>query len=70
MPLQFFLTAEAVQRIYLSGNKDLVGFAAGQVIGMLNEIQPAGDVVRRLADEYHQAVRRISETMADPVQAQ
>ncbi len=69
MPLQFFLTAEAVQRIYLSENRDLVGFAAGQVIGMLNEIQPAGDVVRRLAEEYELAVARLKGTVEQAVSA-
>jgi NAD(P)H-dependent flavin oxidoreductase YrpB (nitropropane dioxygenase family) len=67
MPLQFFLTAEAVQRIYLSGNRDLVGFAAGQVIGMLNEVQPAGDVVRRLASEYEAAVSSLNDTLQGAV---
>jgi NAD(P)H-dependent flavin oxidoreductase YrpB (nitropropane dioxygenase family) len=67
MPLQFFLTAEAVQRIYLSENKDLVGFAAGQVIGMLNEIQPAGDVVRTLVREYEDAVEALGRTTAERV---
>ncbi|HEX9237111.1 MAG TPA: nitronate monooxygenase family protein, partial [Actinomycetota bacterium] len=67
MPLQFFLTAEAVQRIYLSGNRDLVGFAAGQVIGMLSQVQPAGDVVRRLVREYDEAVERLSATRAERV---
>jgi len=67
MPLQFFLTAEAVQRIYLSGNRDLVGFAAGQVIGMLSQVQPAGDVVGRLVREYDEAVERLSATRAERV---
>ena len=67
MPLQFFLTAEAVQRIYLSGNRDLVGFAAGQVIGMLDEVQPAGDVVRRLASEYESAVSSLNDTLQGAV---
>ena len=67
MPLQFFLTAEAVQRIYLSGNKDLIGFAAGQVIGMLDEVQPTGGVVRRLASEYEEAVEALGRTTAERV---
>jgi enoyl-[acyl-carrier protein] reductase II len=31
----------------------------GQVVGALKEIKPAGDVVRDIVSQYHQAVQRL-----------
>jgi NAD(P)H-dependent flavin oxidoreductase YrpB (nitropropane dioxygenase family) len=59
MPLQFMLVADANARITRSGNRDLAGFPVGQVVGMMDHVQPAKDVVRQLVEEYIEAVERL-----------
>jgi NAD(P)H-dependent flavin oxidoreductase YrpB (nitropropane dioxygenase family) len=59
MPLQFMLVADANARITRSGNRDLTGFPVGQVVGMMDHVQPAKDVVRQLVEEYIEAVERL-----------
>src|SRR5207237_1173638 len=48
MPLQFLATAEAMQRIFLSGNRELAGMPVGQIVGRMNEPRPAAEILRRL----------------------
>jgi NAD(P)H-dependent flavin oxidoreductase YrpB (nitropropane dioxygenase family) len=59
MPLQFMLVADANARITRSGNRDLTGFPVGQVVGMMDRVRPAKDVVRQLVEEYIEAVERL-----------
>jgi NAD(P)H-dependent flavin oxidoreductase YrpB (nitropropane dioxygenase family) len=59
MPLQFMLVADANARITRSQRSELIGFPVGQVVGMMNRVQPAKDVVRRLVEEYIEAVERL-----------
>lgn len=51
IPLQWMVQAEAVERIYHSGNKPLAGSPVGQIVGRMNQIRPAGQLVKDIADE-------------------
>jgi hypothetical protein len=63
MPLQFLLTAEAVGRIHRfakeTGRDDLVTSPVGQIVGSMNEVQPAGRVVLEMIDELIDAFQRL-----------
>jgi NAD(P)H-dependent flavin oxidoreductase YrpB (nitropropane dioxygenase family) len=60
MPLQFMLTAEAQQRIWRSGNKELMGFPVGQIVGTMNKVKPVRDVMFELVEEYVEATERLN----------
>jgi NAD(P)H-dependent flavin oxidoreductase YrpB (nitropropane dioxygenase family) len=59
MPLQFMLVADAYARITRSNNPRLTGAPVGQVVGMMNRVQPSKDVIRQLVEEYIEAVERL-----------
>lgn len=59
MPLQYLLTVEAQLRMRLSGNDELLGLPAGQVLGQLSEARPVAEIVASLtADVDHVAAVR------------
>lgn len=70
MPLQFMLTAEAQGRMHSyadradSGAKDLVGSPVGQIVGSMNRIRPAGEVVADLVQGFEETVERLSDILA------
>ena len=63
LPLQFLATAEAVTRIHVGaeaghpGARELLGSAVGQIVGRMNRIRPAADIVSEIATELHQVLR-------------
>ncbi len=59
MPLQFMLTAEAQHRIFLSENEALIGMPVGQIVGRMNEVRPAGEIVRTMAAECEDTLERL-----------
>ena len=59
MPLQFMLTAEAQHRIFLSENEALMGMPVGQIVGRMNEVRPAGEIVRTMATECDEVLDRL-----------
>ncbi len=59
MPLQFMLTAEAQHRIFLSEKEALIGMPVGQIVGRMNEVRPAGEVVRAMAAECAEVLDRL-----------
>jgi len=71
MPLQFMLTANAMQRITrhaqsgAAGSAELLGSAVGQVVGMMNKRKPAGQVVSDFVQEYVETVERLRETLPE-----
>ena len=65
MPLQFMLTAEAQQRIWRSDNSDLTGFPVGQVVGSMNKVRPARDVMFDLIEGYIEATERLDTINAE-----
>jgi NAD(P)H-dependent flavin oxidoreductase YrpB (nitropropane dioxygenase family) len=67
MPLQFMATADAISRIHRSaeieGSRavELVGTPLGQIVGMMNAVRPARDVIYDMVEEYAETVRRMSD---------
>ncbi len=59
MPLQFMLVADAMNRIARVQRRELVGMPVGQVVGMMNRVRPAKDVMLQLVEEYIEAIERL-----------
>lgn len=66
MPLQFMVTAEALQRIGRSGNDELAGTPVGQIVGRMNSVRATRDVVFDLVDGAVRAIERLQEQLAAP----
>jgi NAD(P)H-dependent flavin oxidoreductase YrpB (nitropropane dioxygenase family) len=64
MPLQFMLVSDALRRIGRSGSAELTTFPAGQVIGQMNQVRPARDVVFAMVEEYIEAMERLGRITA------
>ena len=67
MPLQYMATAEAVARAArYPGRSQAVAFnAAGQVVGMINQIRSTREVVQTLAEEFLEAADRLAGLMPE-----
>src|SRR5215470_17342570 len=59
MPMQFMLVSDALRRIARVNRRELTGFPVGQVVGMMNQVRPARDVILQLVEEYVEAVDRL-----------
>ncbi|GAA4062156.1 NAD(P)H-dependent flavin oxidoreductase [Nonomuraea soli] len=59
MPLQFMLVSDALRRIGRSDASELATFPAGQIIGTMNQVKSAKDVVFDLVSGYIEAVERL-----------
>jgi len=59
MPLQFMATADAFRRIQRSNNRELVGMPVGQIVGSMNKVRPARDVIYSLIEEYVEAKEHV-----------
>ncbi len=70
MPLQFMATVDAVTRIHRYahsdkyGAKDLIGSPVGQIVGRMNAVRPARQVIYDMVQEFVDATTRMSETLA------
>jgi len=60
MPMQFMLIADALRRIHRSGDGELVTFPVGQIVGSMNQIKPAAQVVYDLIEEFVDAIERLN----------
>ncbi|MEU5877423.1 nitronate monooxygenase family protein [Spirillospora sp. NPDC047279] len=60
MPMQFMLVADALPRIARSGDGELVTFPVGQIVGSMNQVKPAAQVVYDLIEEYVEAIERLN----------
>ncbi|XVQ12334.1 NAD(P)H-dependent flavin oxidoreductase [Spirillospora sp. CA-255316] len=66
MPMQFMLVSDALRRIGRSGDGELVTFPVGQIVGSMNQVKPAAQVVYDLIEEYVEALDRLNTiTQAD-----
>jgi NAD(P)H-dependent flavin oxidoreductase YrpB (nitropropane dioxygenase family) len=71
MPLQFMLTAEAIQRIHhhahveTSGAKELIGSPVGQVVGRMKSVRPVREVVYDMMNEFVDAMSRVCKLLDD-----
>ncbi len=61
MPLQFFVSGEAVARAhrYPEQAVDVAFNPVGQIVGSMNKVRKAGDVVIQMAQEYLEATDRL-----------
>ncbi|MET9340234.1 MULTISPECIES: NAD(P)H-dependent flavin oxidoreductase [unclassified Nonomuraea] len=59
MPLQFMLVSDALRRIGRSDAAELATFPAGQIIGAMNQVKSARDVVFEMVEEYIEAMERL-----------
>ncbi|WP_344242894.1 nitronate monooxygenase family protein [Actinocorallia libanotica] len=60
MPMQFMLISDALKRIGRSGDGELVTFPVGQIVGSMNQVKPAAQVVYDLMEEYIEAIERLN----------
>ena len=61
MPLQNVLVAEAHQRMSLSQDPSAVAMPVGQIVGRMNEIRPAADIIAELVSGFETATRRLDD---------
>jgi NAD(P)H-dependent flavin oxidoreductase YrpB (nitropropane dioxygenase family) len=60
MPMQFMLVSDALRRIGRAGDSELATFPVGQIVGSMNRVKPAAQVVYELIEEYIDAVARLN----------
>ena len=71
MPLQAMLIAEAQGRMRRSaanqpsGARQLVNYFVGQVVGQMNQVKPAKQVVYDMVEEFIDAAERICGLLED-----
>ena len=65
MPLQWMLTADAQHRIFRYQPRELTGFPVGQIVGRMNEVRPARDVVYDLVTECAETLERLRNLVED-----
>ncbi|MFV2172480.1 NAD(P)H-dependent flavin oxidoreductase [Actinomadura sp. LOL_016] len=65
MPMQFMLIADALPRIARSGDGELVTFPVGQIVGSMNQVKPASQVVYDLIEEYVESMERLNAITED-----
>lgn len=69
MPLQFMLTAEAMTRMnryaHVEGSRarELVGMPVGQIVGRMNAVRSARDVIYQMVNEYVEAVTGLADEL-------
>ena len=59
IPLQWMVQAEAIERIYHHDCEELMGSPVGQIVGSMNEVRRAADVVAAFKADYARAVARL-----------
>ena len=63
MPLQFMVTAEALQRIGRSGNEALAGTPVGQIVGRMSSVRATRDVVFDLVEGAIRTIERLQDQL-------
>jgi NAD(P)H-dependent flavin oxidoreductase YrpB (nitropropane dioxygenase family) len=68
LPLQYMATSDAVNRIHFhaahspdSGARELLGSPVGQIVGRMNAIRPAAEIVEEIAAEFLRTLQRLAE---------
>jgi NAD(P)H-dependent flavin oxidoreductase YrpB (nitropropane dioxygenase family) len=66
LPLQYMATSDAVNRIHFhaahspdSRASELLGSPVGQIVGRMNAIRPAAEIVEQIAAEFTQTLERL-----------
>jgi NAD(P)H-dependent flavin oxidoreductase YrpB (nitropropane dioxygenase family) len=65
MPLQFLLVSEAQSRIGRSQNPELTGFPVGQIVGRMNKVRPAKDVILDMVEEFIEVSQKMGSVLAE-----
>ena len=65
MPLQGLLFGEAAQRCGRVHSRDFAGSPAGQVLGSVDRVRPAKDVVRDMVEQWIDTTERLNSLMGD-----
>ena len=60
MPLQGILYAPAAHRFMRAQSKDLSGSPVGQIVGRMNHVRPAKDVVYDIIEEWIDTTQRMA----------
>jgi NAD(P)H-dependent flavin oxidoreductase YrpB (nitropropane dioxygenase family) len=63
MPLQGILYAPAAHRFTRARSRDLSGQPVGQIVGRMNSVRPAKDVVYDIVEEWIETNRRIADSV-------
>ena len=61
MPLQNVLAAQAHQRMSQSHDPTAVAMPVGQIVGRMNEIQPAAEIIAELVSGFEAASLRLDD---------
>jgi NAD(P)H-dependent flavin oxidoreductase YrpB (nitropropane dioxygenase family) len=60
MPLQGIVYSEAQRRIVRSQARDLIGFPVGQIVGSMDKVRPARDVIFDMVEGWIETTQRLS----------
>jgi NAD(P)H-dependent flavin oxidoreductase YrpB (nitropropane dioxygenase family) len=64
MPLQFMLISDALRRASRAGATDLLAMPAGQIVGSMNQVKPAREVIFEMVGEYVETLARLDRIAA------
>jgi hypothetical protein len=65
MPLQGILFAEGARRFSRAHSREFAGSPAGQIIGRVDRVRPAREVVSGIIDEWIQTTERLAGLLSD-----
>jgi NAD(P)H-dependent flavin oxidoreductase YrpB (nitropropane dioxygenase family) len=65
MPLQGILYAEAASRFSRVHSKDFAGHPAGQILGSVDRVRPARDIVIDMVQQWIDTTERLHSLMED-----
>lgn len=59
MPMQFMLISDALRRVTRSAERGLAPFPVGQIVGSMNRVRPAREVIFDMMAEYGETIDRL-----------
>jgi NAD(P)H-dependent flavin oxidoreductase YrpB (nitropropane dioxygenase family) len=65
MPLQYMLTSDATRRINKFQVKELLGMPVGQIVGEMNKVRPAKDVIFDMVEEFIEVTQSLDRLVAE-----
>jgi NAD(P)H-dependent flavin oxidoreductase YrpB (nitropropane dioxygenase family) len=65
MPMQFMLISDALRRINRAGAGELTTFPVGQIVGSMNQVKTASQVIYDLIEEYVETMERLNTVLKD-----
>ena len=63
MPLQGLLYGEAAARFSRAHTKEFAGTPVGQIVGSIDRVRPAKDIVREMVEGWIDATERLNSLM-------